>query len=660
MNIQLGGWQDNCGIMREQIVRDVIDIMFCYFHNDALFKNDLQIIDIHTANCPWADENPCTHFDRSRICLNVQGTYWCQFIHQLSHELCHCSTSRHQLPQKIKWFDEFICCCSSYLVETIISLDRTHRYDYMFPGRAAEVFGKYLRTKIDGNIYVVENTTEFFAVNRKKYEANQNLIKSHEVYIRSFFEALNGDFSGLSFVGKMYLVQTNDDMIIEEFLQKLLILCDTNEKLVIYQICKLFGIKLARQMKDSEIAWVGEIPQEWQTMPLYCLYTERKNINALGKEDNLLSLSYGKVIRKDINTSEGLLPSNYNGYNIVECDDIVIRPTDLQNDKRSLRTGLAKERGIITSAYIALKPKQGVNSRFFHYLLHSYDISKVFYNMGNGVRQGLNYDEFAKLIVLVPSDSEQQRIADFLDKECEKIDELKADIGSQIDTLEQYKRSVITEAVTHGINPDAPMKDSGIAWMGEAPTHWERKKGKYVLTLLSRPIKQDDGVITCFRDGEVTLRSNRREEGFTMADKEIGYQGVNIGDLVVHGMDGFAGAIGISDSRGKASPVLNVLDTEQNKKYVMYYLRSMAYNDVFTALSTGIRVRSCDLRWNKLAELLYPLPPIDEQKQIVEYIDNQLARTNEVIADKKAQLETLDEYKKSLIYEYVTGKKEVV
>ena len=191
------------------------------------------------------------------------------------------------------------------------------------------------------------------------------------------------------------------------------------------------------------------------------------------------------------------------------------------------------------------------------------------------------------------------------------------------------------------------------------PIYWERKKGKYVLKLLSRPVKQDDGVITCFRDGEVTLRSNRREEGFTMADKEIGYQGVNVGDLVVHGMDGFAGAIGISDSRGKASPVLNVLDTKQNKKYIMYYLRSMAYNDVFSALSTGIRVRSCDLRWNKLAELLYPLPPIAEQQAIVEYIDEQIAKTNLIIADKKAQLETLDNYKKSLIYEYVTGKKEV-
>ena len=148
---------------------------------------------------------------------------------------------------------------------------------------------------------------------------------------------------------------------------------------------------------------------------------------------------------------------------------------------------------------------------------------------------------------------------------------------------------------------------------------------------MQKPVRDDDGVITCFRDGEVTLRSNRREDGFTMSDKEIGYQGIDIGDLVVHGMDGFAGAIGISDSRGKASPVLNVLDTNQNKRYIMYYLRSMAYSDVFLALATGIRVRSCDLRWNKLADLSYPVPPLDEQKAIVEHVDAVLAKADDVI-----------------------------
>lgn len=177
---------------------------------------------------------------------------------------------------------------------------------------------------------------------------------------------------------------------------------------------------------------------------------------------------------------------------------------------------------------------------------------------------------------------------------------------------------------------------------------------------VQKPVHDDDNVLTCFRDGEVTLRSNRREYGFTLADKEIGYQGIDVGDLVVHGMDGFAGAIGISDSRGKASPVLNVLATEQDKKYIMYFLRSMAYGDVFLSLATGIRVRSCDLRWNKLCELFYPIPPLNEQKAIVAYIDSVIRKMNDIIADKKIQLETLAAYKKSLIFEYVTVKKEIV
>ncbi len=412
-----------------------------------------------------------------------------------------------------------------------------------------------------------------------------------------------------------------------------------------------------REMKDSGIVWVGAIPSHWKIHPVYYYFREGKNRNRLGQENNLLSLSYGKIVRKDINTSDGLLPENFNTYNIVEPNDIIIRPTDLQNDKRSLRTGLVYECGIITSAYICLRPIKKLDSRFFNYLLHAYDVIKVFYNMGNGVRQGLNFSEFSRLLVFEPPIEEQKIIAAFLNDKCAEIDSLTTDIQSQIDTLEQYKRSIITEAVTKGLNPDAVMKDSGIQWIGMMPSHWDCIRGKYILKYIQKPVREDDGVITCFRDGEVTLRSNRREDGFTMADKEIGYQGIDVGDLVVHGMDGFAGAIGISDSRGKASPVLNVLDTDQNKRYIMYFLRSMAYSDVFLALATGIRVRSCDLRWNKLAELFYPVPPVEEQDAIVAHIDAIIRRADAVIADKKAQLETIESYKKSLIYEYVTGKK---
>ena len=198
------------------------------------------------------------------------------------------------------------------------------------------------------------------------------------------------------------------------------------------------------------------------------------------------------------------------------------------------------------------------------------------------------------------------------------------------------------------------MKDSGLEWAGEIPLGWKTTKGKYFMSVLERPVKNDDGVITCFRDGEVTLRSNRREDGFTIATVEAGYQGIDPGDLVVHGMDGFAGAIGISDSRGKGTPALNVLDCTENKRYIMYLLRTMAYSEVFMALATGIRVRTCDTNWKKLRELTYLIPPMDEQQAISEYLDRKSIEIGQFTADIQSQIETLEQYKRSVITEAVT------
>ena len=162
----------------------------------------------------------------------------------------------------------------------------------------------------------------------------------------------------------------------------------------------------------------------------------------------MLSLSYGKIIRKDINTNGGLLPASFNTYNVVEPGDIIIRPTDLQNDKRSLRTGLVTEHGIITSAYIDLMPKGDINSEYFHYLLHSFDVMKVFYNMGNGVRQGLNYSEFSKLLIFAPSKEEQDEIVKYLNDKCSVIEETILLKKEQLATLEEYKKSIIYEYAT--------------------------------------------------------------------------------------------------------------------------------------------------------------------------------------------------------------------
>lgn len=210
----------------------------------------------------------------------------------------------------------------------------------------------------------------------------------------------------------------------------------------------LKGLNPVLPIKDSNIDWIGEIPAHWNTHPLYYYFTERKNANALGKENNLLSLSYGKIIRKDINTNGGLLPNNFNTYNIIEKDDIVLRLTDLQNDKRSLRTGIARERGIITSAYVTLRAIKPLNAQYFYYSLHAYDLMKVLYNMGSGVRQGLNYEELSKMMLIEPSLDEQNEIVDYLDKKCSEVDACISDKKEQIATLEAYKKSIIFEYVT--------------------------------------------------------------------------------------------------------------------------------------------------------------------------------------------------------------------
>ena len=432
-----------------------------------------------------------------------------------------------------------------------------------------------------------------------------------------------------------------------------------------------------REIKDSGVEWLGKVSSDVKLVPLkYLLKKERMPIKVgpfgsqlsgadfLKEESDFWVYNQRTVLDENYESGDAYISydkyETMSGFHVYE-DDILI--TTRGTIGKITRIPHLHKPGILHPCIIRFRIDDSrYNYRLLKLLFNQSDFvtSQILYK-SNATTIEVIYSDTLKNIILPVWDMKTQgKIADFLEVKCTEIDALIADIQTQIDILEQYKRSVITETVTKGLNPDAEMKDSGIQWIGNMPAHWDVIRGKYILRYMQKPVREDDGVITCFRDGELTLRCNRREDGFTMSDKEIGYQGIDVGDLVVHGMDGFAGSIGISDSRGKASPVLNVLDTDQCKRYIMYYLRSMAYSDVFLALATGIRVRSCDLRWNKLAELSYPVPPLDEQNAIVEHIDSVLSKADAVIADKKAQLATLDDYKKSVIFEYVTGKKEVV
>lgn len=201
-------------------------------------------------------------------------------------------------------------------------------------------------------------------------------------------------------------------------------------------------------------------------------------------------------------------------------------------------------------------------------------------------------------------------------------------------------------------------KDSGIAWIGEIPEHWKVKKGKNLFKKEERPVRDNDEIVTCFRDGEVTLRSNRRIDGFTNAMKEVGYQGVRRGDLVIHNMDAFAGAIGVSDSDGKSTPVYSVCtpknNVEANVYYYAYLLRSYALGGVIQSLAKGIRERSTDFRYKEFGDLYYQQPPIEEQQSIASYLDQKCGEIDELITLQEEMITKLQSYKQSVITEAVT------
>lgn len=416
-----------------------------------------------------------------------------------------------------------------------------------------------------------------------------------------------------------------------------------------------------REMKNSGFEWIEDMPNDW------CLERLQWHIEEINISNNpiqtkeVLSLTnkLGVIPYEEKGNQGNKAKENVYEYKLAFPNTIVANSMNILIGS----VGLCNYFGCVSPVYYVFKAKKGNNIRFLNYIFQTTGFQRELRKFANGIleiRLRVSANDILKRFVPFPSESEQHRIADFLDRECGKINSIAADIEKQIEILEQYKRSVIQTAVSRGLDYSVALGESKVKYVGSIPHHWEVKRGKYIFSYIQKPVKENDGVITCFRDGEVTLRSNRREEGFTVSEKEIGYQGIDVGDLIVHGMDGFAGAIGISDSRGKASPVLNNLMTTHCKKYYMYYLRNMAYRGVFISLSTGIRVRTCDTNWGKLREIYYAVPPLEEQQAIADYLDKKCAEIDVVIADKKEQLDILENYKKSIIYEYVTGKKEVM
>ena len=417
-----------------------------------------------------------------------------------------------------------------------------------------------------------------------------------------------------------------------------------------------------REMRDSGITWIGAMPRAWKMNTIAQIFLQVKCKNTGLQEKNLLSLSYGKVKRKSIDTVEGLLPESFDGYNIIEKDDIVLRLTDLQNDHTSLRVGLAEERGIITSAYLTIRNRSNFCPKYLYYYLHSFDIAKGFYGMGAGVRQGLNWDGVKWLKILAPSVPEQERIAAFLDAECAEIDAVLEKTRASIEEYKKLKQAVITQAVTKGIRGDRPMKDSGIEWIGEIPVEWDIvpfSKFARVRANLVNPSDYQD----CL---QVSPENIEKDSGKLLPCKTVSEVGVESWNHLFH-----KGQILYSKIRpklnkaciapfdGLCSADMYPIDTDNIPQFVVYTILSNGFNQQ-VAMITENRVKMPKINQKELSKLIVVLPADRmEQQEIVDYLDGECGKIDALIAKKQQYLIEIENYKKSLIYEYVTGKKEV-
>lgn len=423
------------------------------------------------------------------------------------------------------------------------------------------------------------------------------------------------------------------------------------------------GEVFMNKMKDSGIEWIGDSPIEWNKFTIGQLFEQVKQKNTGLIEKNLLSLSYGRIKRKDINSGDGLLPESFEGYNIIEKDDIVLRMTDLQNDKTSLRQGIAEERGIITSAYITMRSIHKVSPRFVYYQLYGFDVSKGYYGMGSGVRQGVNWKDIKKLSLILPNLELQNKIAKFLDEKTALIDDIITDTKQTIEELKSYKQSLISEIVTKGINKNVKLVPSGIEWIGEVPEEWEVLKSRYFLNEISVKGYPDEEVLSLYRDYGIIPKNSRSDNHNVTSLDTSGYKLVKPGNLVINKMKAWQGSMAISNLRGIVSPAYYTFEVDNerfNLRFLHYALRNPAYKQEYMRISAGLRVGQWDLNKNEFKNIKYAFPANkEEQKAIADYLDEKSSQIDALIIEKENLISEYENLKKSMIYEYVTGKKRV-
>lgn len=421
-------------------------------------------------------------------------------------------------------------------------------------------------------------------------------------------------------------------------------------------------------MKDSEIEWIGAIPAAWGVHRIASHFQEVKEKNTANEYSNALQFKMGRIIAKPQKWDEEEINEIYAAYTVVHPNTIMINGLNLEFDFVTQRVAQVECDGIITSAYIALSPRDDINAKYICYLLKSYDACRAFHSMGRGLRKILSFSELKNKPIIVPPLAEQERIAAFLDAECAEVDAVLEKTRASIDEYKKLKQTVITQAVTKGIRGGRPMKDSGESFLHKVPVGWTNSKIKYCAIfspLCNTSHLTEDSIVTftpmeCIKNGYF----ENREAVF--ASMNSSYTQYQEGDIVFAKVTpcfengNIAIMQGLSFEFGFGSSELFVLRPKSiNTKFLFYYLQNDIFKQYACATMTGTgglkRVSPSFVRNFPIF-----LPSDSEQADIAEYLDYKCKEIDLLISKKQQYLTEIENYEKSLIYEYVTGKKEVI
>lgn len=412
------------------------------------------------------------------------------------------------------------------------------------------------------------------------------------------------------------------------------------------------------KLKDSGVEWIGEIPEEWKVEKISQLFQQR-NVKVSDFDYPPLSVTKNGIVPQLESAAKS---DDHTNRKLVKKNDFVIN----SRSDRKMSSGVSNLDGSVSLINLVMSYNhEKLNSRFVNYMMKNYGFAEEFYRWGTGIVADLwstNWERGKNIQLPVPKVVEQQKIADFLDSKIALIDQIIADTKRSIEELKAYKQSLITETVTKGLDPNIPMKDSGVEWIGEIPESWKLKRVRYFLKEISEKNHPNEQVLSLYRDYGVIPKDSRNDNHNVTSSDTSGYKFVDVGNLVINKMKAWQGSLAISNYQGIISPayyIYRIIDGGIDLRFLHYALRNPAYKQEYMRISSGLRIGQWDLNKEEFKKLFYPFPEQEEQQEIANFLDEKSKQIDKLVLDKQIIIQENESYKKSLIYEYVTGKKQV-